>query len=122
MKFFLLILSLSTLCIKVQGIGAPNFIFILTDDQGWTSLSAAIDPDFPNSRSDYHKTPNIDKLMKMGVNFTDGYAPSPVCSPSRYSIQFGKTPARLKKTIVRGENNVDHKQANKHSAIAKKYK
>ena len=111
MKFFLLILSLaSTLCIKVQCIGAPNFIFILTDDQGWTSLSAAIDPDFPNSRSDYHKTPHIDKLMKMGVNFTDGYAPSPVCSPSRYSIQFGKTPARLKKTIVRGENNVDHKQ------------
>ena len=111
MKFFLLILSLaSILCIKVLGDKSPNFIFILTDDQGWNSLSSAINPEFPDAKSDYHKTPNMDRLIKMGVNFTDGYAASPVCSPSRYSIQFGKSPARLKKTIVRGKSKVDHNQ------------
>ncbi len=100
----------SIVCINVQASKSPNFIFILTDDQGWNSLSSAIDPRFPNAKSDFHKTPNMDKLLKMGANFTNAYASSPVCAPSRYSIQFGKSPARLHKTIVRGVNKVDHDQ------------
>jgi arylsulfatase A-like enzyme len=57
---------------------------------------------FPNAKSDYHITPNMDALLKMGVSFTNGYAAAPVCAPSRYSIQFGKTAARVKRTIARG--------------------
>lgn len=111
MKYFPFILFLASIaCIKVQATESPNFIFILTDDQGWTSLSSAIDPRYPNAKSDFHRTPNIDRLLNMGVKFTNAYAASSVCSPSRYSIQFGKSPARLHKTIVRGPNNVDHDQ------------
>ncbi len=32
----------------------PNFIFILTDDQGWTSTSQLMDDRVPNSKSDYY--------------------------------------------------------------------
>ena len=87
MKYFLFIFFLASIvCMKVQAIESPNFIFILTDDQGWTSLSSAIDPDFPKAKSDYHITPNMDALLQMGVSFTNGYAAAPVCAPSRYSI------------------------------------
>lgn len=111
MKYFLLIIYLASIvCIKVQASESPNFILILSDDQGWTSLSSAIDPDYPKAKSDYHITPNMDKLLKMGVSFTNGYAAAPVCAPSRYSIQFGKTTARVKRTIARGPNYANHDQ------------
>ena len=111
MKYFPLLFFLASIvCIKVQSYESPNFILILTDDQGWTSLSSAIDPNFPKAKSDFHITPNMDSLLKMGVSFTNGYAASPVCAPSRYSIQFGKTAARLKRTIARGPNYADHNQ------------
>ena len=111
MKYSLLFCFLASIvCIKVQAHGSPNFIFILTDDQGWTSLSSAIDPDFPKAKSDYHVTPNMDALLKMGVSFTNGYAAAPVCAPSRYSIQFGKSAARIKRTIARGPNYANHDQ------------
>ena len=88
----------------------PNFILVLTDDQGWTSLSAATDLRHPSSKSDYHKTPNMDALLERGMRFSNGYAAAPVCSPTRYSIQFGKSPARPNFTRVRGRNSVDHNQ------------
>lgn len=52
----------------------------------------------------------MDRLAARGMRFPNGYAAAPVCSPSRYSIQFGQTPARLGKTLVRGPNRVDHSQ------------
>lgn len=94
---------------NIEGSDSPNFIFVLTDDQGWTSLSSAIHSEHPQAKSDYHLTPNIDKLIKKGMVFTDGYAASPVCGPTRYSIQFGKSPARLKYTKV-GKNFADNNQ------------
>ena len=111
MRYSLLFYFLASIvCIKVQANDNPNFIFILTDDQGWTSLSSAIDPDFPKAKSDFHVTPNMDTLLKMGVSFTNGYAAAPVCAPSRYSIQFGKSAARIKRTIARGPNYANHNQ------------
>ena len=89
---------------------SPNFILILTDDQGWTSLSAAMDLRRPSSKSDYHKTPNMDALLERGMRFSNGYAAAPVCAPTRYSIQFGKSPARLNFTRVLGRNGADHNQ------------
>ena len=100
------ILSLGGLSAKE----APNFILVLTDDQGWTSLSAAMDLRRPSSKSDYHKTPNMDALLERGMRFSNGYAAAPVCSPTRYSIQFGKSPARLNFTRVLGRNGADHNQ------------
>ncbi len=72
----------------------PNFIFILTDDLGWTSLSQRMDDQVPNSKSDYHETPNLERLARAGMRFTQGYAPDALCCPTRRSIQFGQTPTR----------------------------
>lgn len=89
---------------------APNFIVVLTDDLGWSSLSVSMDKNYPKAKSDYHKTPNIDAIIEGGLRFSSGYAAAPVCSPTRYSIQFGKSPARLKRTRGLGKNHADHNQ------------
>lgn len=88
----------------------PNFIVILADDLGWSSLSVSMDQKYPTAKSDYYKTPNIDSIIDSGLRFSNGYAASPVCSPTRYSIQFGKSPARLKRTRGLGKNHADHNQ------------
>jgi arylsulfatase A len=68
-----------------------NFVFILADDLGWSDLGCY--------GSDLHETPNIDRLARQGMRFTDAYAAAPVCSPTRASIMTGKCPARLHMTI-----------------------
>ncbi len=73
---------------------SPNIIFILTDDQGWTHTSHRADPDIPESQSDYYETPNMDRLARSGLMFTQGYAPNPICSPSRNSLMFGQNGAK----------------------------
>jgi len=45
--------------------------------------------------SRFYETPNIDRMAKGGMRFTDAYAACPVCSPTRASILSGKYPARL---------------------------
>ena len=62
-------------------------IFILVDDLGWNDLGY--------SGSTFYETPNIDKLSKESFQFTNAYAASPVCSPTRASIMTGKHPARV---------------------------
>lgn len=62
----------------------PNFIIIMTDDQGYGDLSCMGNTDFV--------TPNIDSLAEKGVRFTDWYAGSPVCSPSRACLMTGRYP------------------------------
>lgn len=89
---------------------APNFIVILADDLGWTSLSTPMDAAAGEARSDFHRTPNLDDLVASGMRFSNAYAAAPVCSPTRYSIQFGKTPARLRRTRSERRNLVDHDQ------------
>ena len=89
---------------------SPNFILVLTDDQGWSSMSSPMDKDAEESQSDFHYTPSLDLISASGVRFSNAYAAAPVCSPTRYSIQFGKSPARLRHTRVRGPNWVNHDQ------------
>ena len=72
-----------------------NIILILSDDQSWAGLSVKMDPSVELSNSLYDHTPNLEILSNQGVIFSNAYAPSPVCSPTRISIQTGKTPARL---------------------------
>ncbi|MHC4584719.1 MAG: sulfatase [Planctomycetota bacterium] len=69
----------------------PNIVFILVDDLGWSDVGCY--------GSDLHETPNIDRLARQGMRFTDAYAAAPVCSPTRASIMTGKYPARLHMTI-----------------------
>jgi arylsulfatase A len=73
----------------------PNIIFMLSDDQGWNGLSVAMHPQVAGSKGEIFHTPNLEKLASQGMRFSSAYAPAPVCSPTRISIQTGKSPAQL---------------------------
>jgi arylsulfatase A-like enzyme len=73
----------------------PNIVVLLSDDQGWNGLSVQMHPDMPDSKSDYNETPRIAAFATQGMRFSNGYAPAPVCSPTRISLQTGMSPARL---------------------------
>ncbi|UCE48007.1 MAG: sulfatase, partial [Phycisphaerales bacterium] len=68
-----------------------NFVFLLIDDFGWMDFGA-------NNPDCFYETPNIDRLARSGMNFTNGYAANPVCSPTRYSIMTGRYPSRVDAT------------------------
>ena len=79
MKHLFLLLAASS----VLAAAPPNIIFILSDDQDWTGLSVQMHPDLPNSKSDFYRTPNLEKFAAQGMRFSAAYAPAPVCSPTR---------------------------------------
>lgn len=62
----------------------PNIIIILTDDQGSIDAGCYGAKDL--------ETPNIDRIAKRGIRFTQFYAAAPVCSPSRAGLLTGKYP------------------------------
>ncbi len=72
----------------------PNVLFILADDLGWMDTSLY--------GSKYYQTPNIDRLARRGMMFTDAYAANPLCSPTRASILTGKYPCRFAITTPAG--------------------
>lgn len=66
---------------------SPNILFILADD--WSYPFASIYGDT------LLRTPNLDRLAKTGVVFTQAYCASPSCTPSRSAILTGKYPHNL---------------------------
>ena len=66
----------------------PNIVFIYLDDLGYGDLSCY--------GATTIKTPNIDALANGGVRFTNGYATSATCTPSRYGLLTGVYPWRNK--------------------------
>ena len=80
-----------------------NFVFFLVDDMGMMDLGTY--------GSNFHETPNIDKLAKTGMKFNYGYAACPVCSPTRASIMTGRHPVRVDITdwIPGSSNNKKNK-------------
>ena len=79
---------------------APNFIIMYIDDLGWADTSVPMMDSEPESKSDFYQTPHLEALAARGMRFSNAYAPAPTCTPSRKSIQFGKTPGRLQYTFV----------------------
>mgnify|MGYP003684125619 FL=1 len=69
----------------------PNVVVFLVDDLGYMDIGA-------NNPNCFYETPNIDRLAKTGMRFTNGYAANPVCSPTRYSLMTGKYPTRVMAT------------------------
>ncbi len=65
----------------------PNIIFVLADDLGYADVSA-----YPGGR---FPTPNIERIARNGVLFTDGYATAPVCGPSRAAFLTGRYQQRF---------------------------
>jgi arylsulfatase A-like enzyme len=64
----------------------PNFLVIITDDQGFGDVGC-----FGASDA---RTPNLDRLAASGVRFSQWYANAPICSASRAAILTGKYPDR----------------------------
>lgn len=65
----------------------PNIVVIMADDLGWKDLHC-----YGNELLD---TVNLDRLAEQGMRFTNGYAASPVCTPTRAAMMTGMSPARL---------------------------
>ncbi len=84
----LLVVSLLNAPLSAAAAGArPNIILILADDLGWADTTLY-------GKTSLYETPNIERLAARGMTFTNAYAASPICSPTRASIMSGQNPAR----------------------------
>ncbi len=104
---FLCTVGFGLACLALQACAAdktpkrPNIVFILVDDMGWMDIGA--------NGSRFYETPHVDKLAGEGMRFTQAYAASPICSPTRASILTGKNPARINLTQwIGGPGNPDY--------------
>ena len=70
----------------------PNIIFIVADDLGYADLGCYGGRD----ASFGAVSPELDKLAAGGLRFTEGYANSPVCSPTRFAMMTGRYQYRLR--------------------------
>jgi arylsulfatase A-like enzyme len=68
-------------------VAKPNVVLILTDDIGYADFGCYGAKDI--------KTPNVDKLAKQGVRFTDFYSNGPVCTPTRAGLMTGRWQQRV---------------------------
>ena len=67
----------------------PNIVIIMADDLGYGDVSCY--------GATKIKTPNIDRLAREGIKFTDAHTAASVCSPSRYGLMTGRSPWRLRR-------------------------
>jgi arylsulfatase A-like enzyme len=88
----------------------PNIIFILVDDLGLHDLNV--------TGSTFYETPNVDRIANEGTVFTQGYAASRVCSPSRASIMLGQFTARHQITDwIGAKSGVDWRALNRNNKL-----
>ena len=75
----------------------PNIIFIMADDMGYGDVQSL------NPQSTI-PTPNLDRLAREGMTFTDAHSPSAVCTPTRYGVLTGRYCWRsdLKRGVLNG--------------------
>lgn len=86
-----LLFVIAVACQKQQEADLPNIVLIVVDDLGYSDVGYM-------KQQPAIRTPNIDKLARSGMVFSDAYAAAPVCSPTRASLMTGKYPATLKLT------------------------
>lgn len=99
----LLVFAATTLIgLPVMSAERPNIVFMMSDDQAWNGLSVAMHPNLEWSRSSVVETPHLERLAAQGMRFSAAYAPASVCSPTRISLQTGKSPAALHWTKAAG--------------------
>ena len=93
---FLLLFAWLLVCMAFSACAAPktaprpNIIFVLTDDFGWGDLGSY--------GGEFVPTPNLDRMAREGIRFTQFYVASPICSPSRTGCTTGMFPARWRIT------------------------
>lgn len=76
-------------------ISKPNIIIIYADDLGYGDLACY--------GATGVETPNIDKLAKNGIKFTDAHCTAATCTPSRYSLLTGSYAFRKKAQVLAGD-------------------
>lgn len=81
----------------------PNIVLVLVDDMGYG------DPACYNPRSKI-ATPNINRLAREGMRFTDAHAAGPLCHPSRYGLMTGRYPFRTDVTRWPKEPLIEERQ------------
>lgn len=74
----------------------PNVVIIYADDVGYGDISC--------NGANKIKTPNIDRIAAKGLRFTNAYATSATCTPSRYALLTGEYPWRKKGTGIAAGN------------------
>ena len=77
------LIVIAALSAPVFAADKPNIIIVLADDQGFGDVTA-------NNPESKIPTPNLDKLAKQGMRFTDAHTASGVCTPTRYSLLTGR--------------------------------
>jgi arylsulfatase A-like enzyme len=78
--------------LPLQAAPKPNILVLLADDLGWRDLAV--------TGHEQHRTPNLDRLAREGMMFTEAHAAAPICSASRAALLTGQSPARLKYEFV----------------------
>lgn len=89
------------------GAAQPNIVLFLVDDMGWLDSSAY--------GSEYYQTPNMERLRRQSMKFTNAYA-IPLCSPTRASILSGQYSSRHGVTSASGHQAVLAGQASRYPA------
>jgi arylsulfatase A-like enzyme len=92
MKYALFVLLFLTQTLYAQKASRPNVIVIIADDLGRGDVSAY--------KKGTLKTTHIDKLANGGVRFTNGYATSSTCTPSRFALLTGMYPWRNERAKI----------------------
>ena len=82
--------------LRAADAGRPNVIVIMADDLGYGDVSCY--------GATALKTPNIDRLSKEGLRFTNGYCSASTCTPTRFSFLTGKYAFRQKGTGIAPPN------------------
>ncbi|MDP6754343.1 MAG: sulfatase-like hydrolase/transferase, partial [Verrucomicrobiota bacterium] len=82
MKKRILSIVVLALGLTAQAEQRPNILFIFLDDFGWR--------DTGYMGSDFYETPNIDRLAKGGMVFTDAYSCAANCAPARACLLSGQ--------------------------------
>ena len=74
----------------------PNFVFILADDLGYADLGCYGGRPRAAGAGFDTCSPNLDRMAREGLRFTQGYANSSVCSPTRFALMTGRWQHRLR--------------------------
>ncbi len=77
----------------------PNIIFIMSDDQGYGDLGCY--------GSEHIRTPNLDRMASEGLKFSQAYAGSPVCAPTRCSLLTGLHSGHITRRDNRSSDDAD---------------
>jgi len=81
------VLLMSSHCLAAETT-KPNIVFVLFDDMGWGQPQSYV-------AESALRTPNLDRLAREGMRFTDAHSAAAVCTPTRYGVLTGRYPWRI---------------------------